>query len=89
MHGSETVPGCSGNGVSDWDYCTQPELTKGILQDIGVHGCGAGKCDVCEGDCDRNADFKSGLTCFQRSGSETVPGCSSNGVRGWDYCIED
>ena len=45
--------------------------------------------DVCEGDCDGNADCKSGLTCFQRSGSETVPVCSGNGVSGWDYCIED
>merc|ERR1719281_770582 len=32
-------------------------------------------CDVCEGDCNSDAECSTGA-CFQRSDSETVPGCS-------------
>lgn len=31
--------------------------------------------------------FQWGLICFQRSGSETVLGCTGNGISGVDYCI--
>ena len=81
--GSETVPGCLGAGAIGYDYCYAPELTKGV---DGAGGCGAGKCDVCMGDCDTDADCKSGLSCFQRSGSETVPGCRGAGAYAYDYC---
>ena len=37
-----------------------------------------GKCGVCEGDCDRDSHCKSGLKCWQRSSSSSVPpGCKS------------
>eukprot|EP00964_Phaeocystis_antarctica_P135734 scaffold100077_cov69-Phaeocystis_antarctica.AAC.1 len=81
--GSETVPGCLGARAIGYDYCYAPELTKGV---DGAGGCGAGKCDVCMGDCDTDADCKSGLSCFQRNGIETVPGCQRGGGFSWDYC---
>ena len=59
------------------------ELTLGV---DGGNGCGAGKCDVCMGDCDTDADCKSGLSCFQRGGFETVPGCLGAGAYTYDYC---
>ena len=53
----------------------------------GANGCGAGGCDVCEGDCDSNADCKTGLFCFKRDGFAPVPGCPGDGVGNWDYCV--
>ena len=41
---------------------------------------------ACQGDCDRDSDCEYGMFCFQRSGSEAVPGCSGSGTYGWDYC---
>ena len=82
--GFETVPGCRGAGIIGYDYCVKPELTL----DSG-DGCGPGKCDVCMGDCDIDADCKSGLRCFQRRGFETVPGClglSAGTLKGYDFC---
>lgn len=43
----------------------------------------------CEGDCDRNRDCKGNLICFQREGTELVPGCiggESESPR-TDYCV--
>ena len=83
-NGNTPVPGCSGDGVSGYDYCVVPELTSGAS---GWGGCGAEKCDACMGDCDSNADCKSGLSCFQRNYNTPVPGCSGDGVTGYDYCV--
>ena len=60
-------------------------LTTGAY---GSKGCGAGKCDVCQGDCDSDADCKSGLRCFQRNGLTPVPGCSGDGAAFFDYCVK-
>ena len=68
----------------DGAHCWRKELMSGAS---GWGGCGAEKCDVCMGDCDSNADCKSGLSCFQRNGNTPVPGCSGDGVRGYDYCV--
>merc|ERR1711935_1239578 len=79
------VPGCFGLGAASYDYCVvPPELTTGAN---GGNGCGAGKCDVCQGDCDSDADCKSGLTCFQRDRFTPVPGCSGYGAASFDYCV--
>ena len=46
----------------------------------------------CHGDCNTNGDCASGLTCFQRGGSDQVPGCAEGGsgdVSGRDYCIDE
>ena len=42
----------------------------------------------CEGDCDGDSDCSGNLKCFQRSGTEAVPGCEGSGVSGKDYCFE-
>jgi hypothetical protein len=42
----------------------------------------------CEGDCDGDSDCSGNLKCFQRSGTEAVPGCEGSGVSAKDYCFE-
>eukprot|EP00930_Biecheleria_cincta_P032446 TRINITY_DN2251_c0_g1_i1.p1 TRINITY_DN2251_c0_g1~~TRINITY_DN2251_c0_g1_i1.p1 ORF type:complete len:1643 (+),score=218.95 TRINITY_DN2251_c0_g1_i1:128-5056(+) len=44
---------------------------------------------VCSGDCDADTDCDGNSFCYQRSGSERVPGCSGEGRDGWDYCVDD
>ena len=79
--GTESVPGCSGAGVSGKDYC----YAEPALQYIG--DCSSSSpCGLCQGDCDGDSHCGSGLKCFQRSGTESVPGCSGLGVSGQDYC---
>ena len=68
----------------DGPHCWRRELMSGAS---GWGGCGRDACDVCMGDCDSNADCKSGLSCFQRNDNTPVPGCSGDGVRGYDYCV--
>ena len=63
------------------------ECALATAANIKWGGCGAGKCDLCEGDCDYDSDCKAGLRCFQRDGLAPVPGCSGDGLGGWDYCI--
>jgi len=63
------------------------------LKDKGGTGCTPNKpCAVCEGDCDKDADCKPGLKCFQRSSSKNqVPGCAKGGtgdVPTHDYCYK-
>ena len=64
-----------------------PTLTTGAN---GWAGCGAGGCNLCEGDCDSDSDCKAGLRCFHRNPlrpMHPVIGCSGAGVSGMDYCI--
>jgi hypothetical protein len=47
--------------------------------------------DVCEGDCDRDSDCKSGLKCFRRIiGNRPVPGCTGDkhAFKGLDFCYQ-
>ena len=44
---------------------------------------------LCQGDCDSNDDCQPGLICFQRNGTEPVPGCSGTDSTRTDYCILD
>merc|ERR1711865_13365 len=57
---------------------------SGDLKNVDVSGTNLGHC---EGDCDADADCKSGLKCFQRDGYTAVPGCVGRGTSGWDFCI--
>lgn len=44
----------------------------------------------CQGDCDYDSDCEDGLTCFQRSSQDSVPGCQDGGegfFSSVDYCI--
>jgi Bacterial protein of unknown function (DUF839) len=42
----------------------------------------------CKGPCMDDSDCAIGLTCFQRTGSEPVPGCVGTGSSGTSYCID-
>mmetsp|Transcript_26813 Transcript_26813/g.58154 ORF Transcript_26813/g.58154 Transcript_26813/m.58154 type:complete len:409 (+) Transcript_26813:97-1323(+) len=78
--GYADVPGCSGSGDRDWDYCAFPELEE---------GSSGSKLGVCQGDCDDDSDCKGDLVCFERDGYEDVPGCNGRGDKDWDYCVDD
>lgn len=62
------------------------------LPRINIVGDNGGKkfpLGLCEGDCDRDADCKGNLVCYQRGANESVPGCSggkADSSRG-DYCV--
>jgi hypothetical protein len=43
--------------------------------------------DLCEGDCDSDADCVPGLICFQRNPGQPVPGCRGFDGSRTDYCI--
>ena len=55
--------------------------------------------DVCQADCDTNADCQGDMICFQRRGDEHVPGCNNDGIFGLangiltlpteDFCIPE
>merc|ERR1711907_628205 len=42
----------------------------------------------CYGECDKDSHCAYGLKCFQRKGTEAIPGCSGLGKVGWDYCYD-
>ena len=42
----------------------------------------------CNGDCDDDSHCSGNLICFQRSGTEAVPGCSGSAPAGVDFCAE-
>ncbi|GKY96987.1 hypothetical protein MPSEU_000657600 [Mayamaea pseudoterrestris] len=44
---------------------------------------------VCQGDCDSDSECATGLKCFQRSGTQAVPGCSgASKYSGTDFCYD-
>ncbi|CAJ1935046.1 unnamed protein product [Cylindrotheca closterium] len=80
------VPGCSG-GIQDdsnSDYCIPVELPSLVVVTDTASPLG-----LCEGDCDSNDDCADGLSCYQRSEFEFVPGCSGGltDVSRTDYCV--
>lgn len=82
-HGFEHVPGCSGSGHRDTDYCT---VTPHLYLDFVADNRLAFPLGHCEGDCDDDHDCQTGLHCFFRHGDEAVPGCQGTGVTYRDYC---
>jgi len=42
----------------------------------------------CQGDCDSDSECSPDLVCFQRSGTQSVPGCKGSGQSGSDYCVK-
>lgn len=80
---SEPVPGCTGDGKPDWDYCF-----AGTLDSSGGWDAMQKPLWKCAGDCDADEDCSGALTCFQRRSNEEVPGCQpTGGSAGMDYCI--
>ena len=59
--GDEAIPGCSGNAKNGWDYCVDEKFVVDKKDNLGSKAYG-----LCEGDCDKDSDCSSGLTCFQR-----------------------
>ena len=79
------VPGCSGSGESSKDYCIYPDSGYLVYRGNNIFG-GDKLLNECEGDCDSDSDCAGDLKCFQRSGTEPVPGCKGTGRTGSDYC---
>jgi hypothetical protein len=50
----------------------------------------ASNLQACIGECDSDAQCASGLSCFQRSNGEAIPGCLDTGGNDadWDYCYD-
>ena len=84
-----TIPGCIGTATSTSDdYCFQKP--PNYLYRMGNDGAPAENfpLQLCEGDCDTDAECEGDLKCFIFDAPEEVPGCV--GTRGsWeDYCWE-
>lgn len=77
--GKTPVPGCSGKGKNDWDYCYKPVLNIVSKDPKAILGS-------CSGDCDTDSNCAPGLKCHQRDADEEVLGCSGEGAPAWDYC---
>jgi hypothetical protein len=73
---------------SDMDDYSR-SLSTGTLQYVGNNGA-VGLLDNCQGDCDRDTECKPGLKCYQRTGSQAVPGCTGDqpNFRGFDFCYK-
>merc|ERR1711920_971115 len=81
--GTQPVPGCKGKGTSGWDYCYKPNPQLG-----GKNDAKAKNLKACIGECDADSQCAKGLKCFQRTGTQAIPGCSGKGTSGWDYCYK-
>jgi V8-like Glu-specific endopeptidase len=86
----EKVPGCSGE-LSDrsTDFCFRRPRDN-YLWTTGNGGVPASAfpLSACDGDCDGDGECAVGLLCFQRDGSEAVPGCDGAGGSAQDYCYD-
>lgn len=101
-----SVPGCSsGTSIknSPTDFCAKPSSSGGgsgggsssgssTVTYRGNNGSPSSAFPLkkCEGDCDSDDDCAGNLVCFQRSGSQSVPGCSggSSYKESHDFCVE-
>jgi hypothetical protein len=61
-----------------------------MLQYIGDNGLPAEAFPLgkCQGDCDNDSECEQGLSCFQRDGTEDVPGCVGIDNSRTDYCYD-
>lgn len=86
--GVAEVPGCAGAGTQNTDHCVAPP--PGTLVRVGNDGEPAAAFPLgrCEGDCDNDGDCAAGLLCFERDGTEPVPGCGGTGAPKGDYCYD-
>lgn len=85
--GFQTVPGCSGAGQYGKDYCYNPQKPEALtfLATKQMHP-ESYPLRKCQGQCDSDADCADTLKCFERTGTQTVPGCTGTGVTGRAYC---
>ena len=85
--GTEDVVGCAGADFkSGYDFCAyRPTENTLFLVDNNLSETDP-RLELCEGDCDSDDECAGELTCFQRSGTEEVPGCLGLGANNKDYC---
>ena len=83
------VPGCSGVPTDSVDYCVKPEENQLVLMGNNGSPSNTFPLQACQGDCDNDSDCEGSLKCFQRDGTEEVPGCIGKGQRKSDYCYDD
>jgi Notch-like protein len=85
--GDIAIPGCSGTGVSGWDYCH-----KAPDNSIPLSGGNVGSATnlaACTGECDSDDQCAAGLKCFQSESEQTIPGCTgTKEAVDWDYCYD-
>jgi hypothetical protein len=85
--GFQSVPGCSGTGEYDKDYCYNPQKPNALTflaskqKNSEMYPLGE-----CQGECHADTDCAGTLECFQRSNAQSVPGCTGTGVVGKSYC---
>mmetsp|Transcript_9057 Transcript_9057/g.18200 ORF Transcript_9057/g.18200 Transcript_9057/m.18200 type:complete len:840 (+) Transcript_9057:96-2615(+) len=61
--------------------------TLGQIQYVGNNGDTGFPLGLCQGDCDHDDECEEDLRCFQRDGTEQVPGCGDSSSRsGSDFC---
>eukprot|EP00397_Hematodinium_sp_SG-2012_P052551 GEMP01062185.1.p1 GENE.GEMP01062185.1~~GEMP01062185.1.p1 ORF type:complete len:185 (+),score=8.78 GEMP01062185.1:71-625(+) len=75
------------NGICTNELCCE----RTVVINKGDDGCSiAQPCNLCEGDCDVDADCKGSLKCYQRFGNEKSDfGCGITGLQEYyDYCHE-
>jgi len=90
------VPGCSGRGIQDFDYCAAPTPSpepasapggaRPMLDGSPGHGGAQGPLSECQGSCDQDADCADGLRCLKRASLEPVPECGGANEQGFSYC---
>lgn len=99
----QSVPGCRGgnNDDSESGYCYDPDYKSifeapppddSIFPELDYKGreyCDKHLCDLCQGDCDSDADCRGNLVCHKRGENDNVPGCKGGAAdnSGVDYCV--
>ena len=88
QRGRDFVPGCSGDPIDGEDYCVRAQPKE--LHLMGNNGNPSSNYPLqeCQGDCDDDSECDTGLKCFHRSGTTSVPGCAGRGYSGSDYCYD-
>ena len=85
--GGEAIPGCSGAGVEDTNYCYDPEDE---LPELVYFGDDVPRNSSillpCQGPCVTDWDCAWGANCLERTSDESVPGCRGDAVDGANYC---
>ena len=84
---TDIPPGCIGVGEGDKDYCYVP-TDPDTLVIMGDEDLGSFPLQLCQGDCDDDADCAYPLACYQRDDTEQIPGCIGDGVKESDYCYD-
>ena len=82
----------SKNAAQGWGYCVEVNASPALAisgADNGVRSSGLKQLEICEGNCETDENCKGNLVCFQRSGTQQIPGCGGNPNldSGFNYCV--